>query len=282
MKKKNIHRTKSSAGVRPPQSRSVSGTAVAYPGSPPSLATTALFLLIVAFFAAAAYERNSIYLNHVTLWENITKRSPSKRRAHENYGQALSTAGSVAPSPEAARQYYDKALKEFQTVMALKDDGSVPPRDLYREIGVVYFRLQRYDEAITAWQTGLRLAPGDASLLNNLSVVLMQTGRFDDAAEAARNALISDPNMPQALNTMGQVSMVKREFAKAAEYFLKAIEREPDVSARYWNAALALEQAGKYDLSLQYANRYAAMERNPASQQRVQQLLEYLKKKVNR
>ena len=282
MKKKNVNKAKSPAISRPTPSRDPSEGAEVYSGNPPALATIALFLLIIGFLAAAAYARNSIYLNHVTLWENITKRSPSKRRAHENYGQALSTAGSLSPSPEVARPLYDKALKEFQTVMALKDDGSVPPRDLYREIGVVYFRLQRFDEAVTAWQTGLRLAPGDASLLNNLSVVLMQTGRFDDAAEAAKNALVSDPNMPQALNTMGQVSMVKREFTKAAEYFLKAIEREPDVPARYWNAALSLEQAGKYDLSLQYANRYAAMERNPAAQQRVQQFMEYLKKRVNR
>ncbi|HEY6012257.1 MAG TPA: tetratricopeptide repeat protein [Nitrospirota bacterium] len=249
---------------------------------PPALVMTALFLLVVGFLITAAYERNSIYLNHVTLWEDITKRSPNKRRAHENYGQALSTAGSVSPSPDEARKLYDKALEEFKTVMALKDDGSVPPRDLYREIGVVYFRLQRFDDAIVSWQTGLRFAPSDASLLNNLSVVLMQKGRFDEAAEAARTALVSDPNMPQALNTMGQVSMVKREFAKAAEYFLKAIEREPDVPARYWNAAIALEQAGKYDLSLQYANRYAAMEQNPAAQQRLQQFMDYLKKRTSR
>jgi tetratricopeptide (TPR) repeat protein len=277
MKKKNISGKKFAADAR-----KIQESALVYRSDPPALITIALFLLVIGFLTAAAYARNSIYLTHVTLWENITQRSPNKRRAHENYGQALSTAGSLAQSPEVARKFYDKALEEFKTVMALKDDGSVPPRDLYREIGVVYFRVQRFDDAIVSWQTGLRFAPNDASLLNNLSVVLMQTGRFDEAAAAAQNALVSDPLMPQALNTMGQVSMVKREYAKAAEYFLKAIEREPDVPPRYWNAALALEQAGKYDLALQYANRYAAMETNSAARQRVQEFMEYLKKRIKR
>lgn len=247
-----------------------------------SLVTVALFLLLIGTLAAAAYVRNSIYRSHVALWEDVTTRSPSKRRAHENYGQALSTAGSVAKSVEEANKYYAEALKQFQTVLSLKDDGSVPMRDLYREIGVVYFRLGRYEEAVTAWQTGLRHAPNDPSLLNNLSIVLMQLGRIDEAAAQAQIALAMDPYMPQALNTMGQVALIKKEYDKSVQYFMRSIEREPDVPARYWNVALALEQAGKYDMSLQYASKYAAMEPDPASRQRAAELIEYLKKKMSR
>jgi hypothetical protein len=105
------------------------------------LLAVALFLCITAAFIAAALIRNSIYKNHMTIWADVAKRSPNKRRAHENYGQALSSAG-----------FYTEALKELKTVMALPDDGSVPLRDLYRELGVVYFRVEMYDD--------LRLADG--------------------------------------------------------------------------------------------------------------------------
>jgi Flp pilus assembly protein TadD len=250
--------------------------------TPVSLVTVTMFLLIVGALAAAAHTRNSIYQTHVTLWADVTKRSPNKRRAHENYGQALSTAGSLAKNEAEAKKYYDEALEQFNTVIALKDDGSVPPRDLYREIGVVQFRLQRFDDAIASWQTGLQRAPNDPSLLNNLSIVLMQKGRYDEAAAAAQAALAVDPYMPQALNTMGQVSLLKKNYEKAVEFFLKAIEQEPDVPPRYWNAALALEQAGKYDSALQYANRYMAMEPDPAARQRAAGYIEYLKKRMGR
>lgn len=231
-----------------------------------SLTIIILSLLIIGALAVLAYMRNSIYLNHVTLWADITKRSPEKRRAHENYGQALSTAG-----------YYKEALREFQTVQSLKDDGSVPARDLYREIGVVYYRLERYDDAIMAWQQGLKDSPHDPSLLNNLSVVMLQKKRYDEAAGYAQAALSAAPYMPQALNTMGQVYLVKKNYEKAAQYFLMALEREPDVPQRYWNAALALERVKQYDKAYQYATRYAAMEADPAGRDRARDYLKHLK-----
>jgi tetratricopeptide (TPR) repeat protein len=231
----------------------------------------ALFLIIIGILTALSFMRNSIYLNHVTLWADITKRSPDKRRAHENYGQALSTAG-----------FYTEALREFETVKALKDDGSVPARDLYREIGVVYYRLERYDESILAWKQGLSDSPGDPSLLNNLSVVMLQKERYEEAAKYAQSALDAAPNMPQALNTMGQVYMVKKNYEKATRYFLMALEQEPHIAQRYWNAALALERAGKYDLAYQYAGKYAAMERDVNARKRAYQLLEHLKKAASK
>ena len=236
-----------------------------------SITTLALSLVIICALAATAYQRNSIYHDFLTLWGNITKTSPNKRRAHENYGQALSTVGRL-----------DEALREFNTVLALRDDGSVPPRDLYREIGVVYFRMNRMDDAISAWQTGLKYAPNDASLLNNLSIALLQTGRYEEAIATAQTALSSDPNMPQALNTMGQVMMLKKEYEKAAQYFLKAIEQQPDVPARYWNVAMALEQAGKSEMALQYARTYASMEKDDAARQRANTFIDFLKKKTGK
>ena len=236
-----------------------------------SITTLALSLVIICALAATAYQRNSIYHDFIALWGNITKTSPNKRRAHENYGQALSTVGRL-----------DEALREFNIVLALKDDGSVPMRDLYREIGVVYFRMNRMDDAISAWQTGLQKAPNDASLLNNLSIALMQTRRYEEAASLAQNALNADPTLPQALNTMGQVLMIKKDYEKAVKYFLKAIEQQPDIAARYWNAALALEQAGKYDMAMQYARTYMNMEQDAAARQRVAGFIEHLNKMMGR
>ncbi len=236
-----------------------------------------LSIFIIAVLSTLAHSRNSIYQSHVTLWKSVTEQSPNKRRAHENLGQALSTAGSVSRDPIEASKLYNAALQQFQAVLSLKDDGSVPMRDLYREIGVVYFRQGRFEDSIAMWKTGLRYAPGDPSLLNNLSIAYMQTGRFDEAASIASEALAVDPYMPQALNTMGQVAMAKKEYDKAAQLFLKAIEREPDVPARYWNAAIALEQAKKYDMAFQYAKKYQSMEGDPLGQQRVSSFLEHLK-----
>lgn len=212
---------------------------------------------ILVCFTLAAYERNRVYKTPVTLWADASSKSVNKRRTHENYGQALSTAG-----------MYSDALQQFQTVLALKDDGSVPPRDVYREIGVVYFRIGRFDDAITSWQTGLHYAPGDPSLLNNLSVAFIRNQRYAEAEAAVRQALTVDPNMPHLLNTLGEILMMKGSYEEALKYFLAAIEREPDTPSRYWNAALAFEKTGRYDMAYAYASRFAAMETNSEARQR--------------
>jgi tetratricopeptide (TPR) repeat protein len=226
-----------------------------------------LSVCILICLTIAANVRNGIYKTPVSMWTDTAHKSPMKRRAHENFGQALSTAG-----------FYSDAMREFKTVLALKDDGSVPPRDLYREIGVVYFRVGMLDDAITSWQTGLRHAPFDASLLNNLSIALLKKGRYDEAATNARMALSAAPGMPQALNTLGEVSMSQGEYDKASEYFLMAIQRAPEDKNKYWNAALAFEKAGKHDLAYQYMSMYAAMEPDPAGRQRALLIMNSLKK----
>ncbi len=214
---------------------------------------------IIGCLTAVALSRNRVYKNPVTLWADASSKSVNKRRTHENYGQALSSAGML-----------NEALRQFQTVLALKDDASVPPRDLYREIGVVYFRLGLFDDAINAWQTGLRFAPGDPSLLNNLSVVFIQKGRYEEAEAVVRQALSVAPNMPHLLNTLGEILMVKGNYGEAARSFLAAIEVAPDDPTRYWNAALAFEKAGRYDMAYDYANRFAAMVTDFQTKQRAQ------------
>ena len=212
---------------------------------------------IIACLTFSAQERNRVYMTPVTLWADAASKSINKRRTHENYGQALSTAGK-----------FPEALREFKTVLALRDDGSVPLRDLYREIGVVDFRVGLIDDAITSWQIGLRYAPGDPSLLNNLAVALIKKQRYDEAEAAVRQALAVDPNMPHLLNTLGEILMVRGNYEEALRYFLAAIERGPDTPARYWNAAVAFEKTGRYDMAYAYASRFAAMEKNPEARQR--------------
>ncbi len=241
-----------------------------------SIISLLLMAALVAGLGVAAYRRNSVYKNPVTLWADTSSKSKNKRRTHENYGQALSTAGSVAADRQEAFDYYSEALNQFKTVLALPDDSSVPPRDLYREVGVVYFRMGLMNDAINAWQTGLRYAPGDPSLLNNLSVAYIQGGRYDEAEATVRQALAADPNMPHLLNTLGEILMVKGKYAEALQSFLAAIDRQPDTAARYWNAALAFEKTGKYDMAYEYASRYLAMETDPAGRQRAQSYMNML------
>jgi len=226
-----------------------------------------LTLIIMISLMRISYIRNFVYKNPMSMWRDDVIKSPNKRRAHENLGQSLSAAG-----------LYQEALKELTTVLALKDDGSVPMRDVYREIGVVYYRVGRIDDSIIAWQKGLRFAPNDAGLLNNLSVAYLTKQSYDEAEAHALAALNVDPLMPSVMNTLGEVYLKKGKAAEAATYFIRAIEREPDVPARYWNAALALAKGGNIDNAILYAERFLAMSKNEYARRDAMDLLANLKK----
>lgn len=224
--------------------------------------TLLLFLAAIAALTTATFFRNHVYYNGVTVWESMVKSSPDKRRPHQNYGQALSTAG-----------YLQEALREFNKVLALEDDGSVPLRDVYREIGVVYFRLGRYDDSINAWRRGLVHAPFDAGLLNNLSIALLKLGRYDEAISHAEQAVRTNATMPEPVNTLGEIYLAKGDFSRAAEQFKKYLYMRPEDSRGYWNTALTLVRAGRYEDAYQYAYRFQSMESNPQERAMAQQLI---------
>jgi tetratricopeptide (TPR) repeat protein len=209
-------------------------------------------LVVVCLLVPATLIRNRIYQSTINVWESMTKGSPNKRRPHQNYGQALSTAG-----------FYKEALREFSTVLALPDDGSVPLRDLYREIGVVEFRLGLYNESIISWQKGLQYAPYDSGLLNNLSIALMRLRRLDEALSYAQTAARMNPEMPEPVNTLGEIYLTKGEPRKAAEQFIRFLQLRPEDSRGYWNTALAYREARDFPAALQYAQMFLEREPDP-------------------
>ena len=230
-----------------------------------------LLLLATASLAWGTFSRNRVYQNSVSVWESMVASSPNKRRPHQNYGQALSTAGKL-----------NEALNEFNKVLKLDDDGSVPMRDIYREIGVVYFRLGLYEEAVVAWQKGLVHAPFDSGLLNNLAIAFMKLKRLEEAASHADTAARSNEYMPEPLNTLGEIYLMKGDPKRAAQYFKKYLYLRPEDSRGYWNVSLALREAGDLEGALQYATQFLAREQDPRYRPTAVQLVQELRSRLKK
>lgn len=225
-----------------------------------------LAVIILVYLTGSTVLRNIVFQSPLHLWADGIVQSPDKRRPHENFGQALSTEG-----------YYREALREFSAVLSLPDDGSVPLRDVYREIGVVYYRLGQFDAAINSWQKGLRYSPNDTGLLNNLAVVYYSQKSYDEAEAYAKAVLETDPFMPSTLNILGELYLRQSNYHEAFASFLRAIEQEPNVPGRFWNAALALTQLGRFDEALHYANRYLFLADNESAREEALMLMDKLK-----
>ncbi len=232
-----------------------------------NMLVTPILIVIICSLTIVSNFRNNVYKNKVALWANAVVRSPNKQRTHENYGFALSAVG-----------FYREALAQFERVLSLKD-GSVPMRDVYREIGVVQYRMGNLDDAIMSWQKGLRFAPLDADLMTNISIAFLKKQDYDGALPYAQNAAQANPLRAEPLNTLGEIFLYKGDFNKAIEYFLKAIELEPDSPFRYWNVALSLEKARRYEEAYRYMNRFYALTADPAGRREALMFMQHMQKR---
>lgn len=187
--------------------------------------------------------------------------------AYENRGYAHSSLGN-----------YRQALDDYNKVLSL-NDKRVPKRDTYREIGVVYFRMGKLEEAAAAWKKGLGKAKDDPEILNNLAIAYLQLNQIEKATEAAASAYALDPSLSEVINTLGEIAMVKKEYQKAVDFFLRSIDMNPYAPQRYWNAALAFEKIKSYDNALLHAKRYMELEIDPAALQRGRELIERINAK---
>ncbi len=100
---------------------------------------------IIVLLSGAAYERNRVWQDKLTLWLDATSKSIFKARVHNNLGQAFSLAGVV-----------DKARIEYDAALMLDPLYA----EAYFNKGLSYLRTDDVDQARKAFETALRLRPG--------------------------------------------------------------------------------------------------------------------------
>jgi tetratricopeptide (TPR) repeat protein len=213
------------------------------------------FLVLLLILATVA--RNRVFRDIVSFWADATEKSPGKQRTHHNYGCALSDAG-----------LHDAALREFRKTLAMKPDGSVRLGYLLTEMGISYYHLEQYDNAINTWQEALRREPDSAELLNNLAMAFLKKKSNADARAYAEQALTIDPSMADTWNTLGQIQLAQGDPEGAIRSLLLALEKEPEAASRYRDVIEVFEKTGRDALAREYADRAKTLEQDAGSRQR--------------
>jgi eukaryotic-like serine/threonine-protein kinase len=93
----------------------------------------------------------------------------------------------------------------------------------YMAAGRFYFGIQRYDDALKAWEKALQLAPRNARLLRNQAAADEMLGRSDDAASALQEAIEIEPTA-QAYGNYGTLRYSQGRFRDSVPLFEKAVE----------------------------------------------------------
>lgn len=124
----------------------------------------------------------------------------------------LATLANAAGDRAGAESLFQKAMDTAQ--------GSWIP---YQVAGRFYYGIQRYDDALRAWDRALELAPRNARVLRNRAAAYVALNRNDEAASALQAAIEIEPTA-QAYGNYGTLRYAQGRFRDAVPLFEKAVE----------------------------------------------------------
>ena len=190
------------------------------------------FLIISLLLVITTYQRNKVWHDDLTLWQDCVKKSPNKARTHANLGLAYKERGML-----------DKSLAESKKALEI-DPLFV---QAYNNIGVVYQEKGDLDASIVEFQNAIRISSNFATAYNNLSSVYFKKGMIDEAVEEAQKALNIDPDYATAHNSLACAYIGKGLTEKAIAEFQKAIFLSPLYANAYNNLGRAYNSKEMFD-----------------------------------
>ncbi|MFT5090395.1 MAG: tetratricopeptide (TPR) repeat protein [Planctomycetota bacterium] len=286
--------------------------------------TWALVALLV--FGGLVRQRNTAWLDELSLWSDAAEKAPFAYRAQMHLGHALEQRGhwgealqhfarAVECAPEVAETHYNLAnalrfagrLPEaraayarslsaeprfvpalvnwaslLQDIEAYEEAEALLRRaveneigegaDLWRRLGVLYVRQQRFAEAEQSYEQSIELDPARAETHYNLGNLYFDTGRAKAAADAYGRALLHERDHRGALRNLGEHLLKVGQFEQAAQLYAQGLRLLPDEVIFYYGLARAQEAGGQATLALSNYRRFVQYGRlNPDHRAAIEQ-----------
>ena len=146
-----------------------------------------------------------------------------------------------AQLPESRREAFRRALDEY--ILVQQEDADWPMANL--NMGNLYLRLGRFDEAVAAYRQALKLDPQFASAWVNLADAWRVQGREKEAEDTLRAGLAKMPRSADLLHALGLTQVRKGDKAAALESLAQAARLAPERSRYTYVWAVALHSAGR-------------------------------------
>jgi len=139
--------------------------------------------VIIVFYAVLTYQRNKIWNNEITLWEDTVQKSPHKARPHINRGWAYYNQGDDT-----------KAMADYNKAIEL-NPGIIYP---YDDQGLVLAREGRYMEAIAKYNKAIEINPYYAQVYYHRGLAYLKLKNDPQALSDHNKALKTDANYTKA------------------------------------------------------------------------------------
>jgi len=127
---------------------------------------------------------------------------------------------------------YGEALSQIETQL-----NTSPSAQLYFKKGLVFNRLQKYQEALNSYSEALQIEPNNPDVLSEMAEGLSILGNNTDAINFYKKALEIEPDNLPLSGKLGRVYINQKKYKEAYEVFSGIYKQ--DSTNIYWNKQLA-------------------------------------------
>lgn len=168
---------------------------------------------------------------------------------------------------------FSQAVELFRSAIEIESDPTLKAK-LYNGLGSSLNELDRYEEAVAAYEEALELAPQKAQVWVNLGVAQRLAGDYDKALKAYEQALSLNGKLATAHSSIGSLRVLQNKPQQAIQAFQSAIDLDPNIAVTHGNLALALAMVGRYEDAQSSLKRAVALgyDNSKVIQERIQEL----------
>jgi tetratricopeptide (TPR) repeat protein len=192
---------------------------------------------VAIMFSIWTHERNGMWNDEVTLWQDCVNKSPNKARPHNNLGHYLNQRGRL----EDAMRHYSEALRI--------DPGYA---DAHSNMGHALARLGKHKEAFHLFSIALSINPRLANAHFGMGMALQRLGRIDEAVQHFYQAARIEPDFHEAHYHLGNALHEKGKVDGVVRHFLRAVQIKPDNAAAHNNLGIVLADQGNLRESVKH------------------------------
>jgi tetratricopeptide (TPR) repeat protein len=185
---------------------------------------------VVLVFCTWTFDRNDVWRDAVSLWQDSATKSPQKARPHNNFAVALVRQGNIRD-----------AIGHYRRSLQIEPDYA----EAHFNLATALRRQGKYDDAVLHYREMQRLKPDHSGTHNGLGAVLHEQGKIDQAIFHYAEALRLNPEYSKAHFNMGVALKVQGKTDRAVFHFREALRLDPRHSGAHYQLAMALNHAGK-------------------------------------
>jgi tetratricopeptide (TPR) repeat protein len=202
----------------------------------PDLPLWIVFLLTSSLFCLGSHQRNTVWKDELTLWEDCIKKSPNKPRVHNNLGFYL-----------VKDKKFEKGIEEFNIALKL-DPKHINARF---NLGLAYGEMKLFDKATFHLEEYLRLAPEDPEGYNEIGIISLQMKKIGEAIQFFKKGLEMNPNVAKLHAGLGNAYLQGGMLDEAIFEFRKAMHYDLNLTLLHVKLAEAYQKKGLPDQAME-------------------------------